>query len=191
MVCSECKLGIADDVRYCPRCGTAVDPAPGGASTPPPAWIPLTYATHPMGGYPPIYSTQGRLDQQVQTLGILWSVYAGYRALHALMGMAVLHTMVHHYGRWGSMWPESSSFHMGWLAPLMPLFGVLSFFWVAMAAFTGYSLLTRKTWGRTLAIVVAIFTLLKIPLGTALGIYTLRVLLPAQSDFEYRALASR
>jgi hypothetical protein len=31
--------------------------------------------------------------------------------------------------------------------------------------------------------------LLRIPVGTALGIYTLWVLLPAQSDEEYRALA--
>jgi hypothetical protein len=31
--------------------------------------------------------------------------------------------------------------------------------------------------------------LLNVPIGTALGIYTLWVLLPAQSDEEYKALA--
>lgn len=40
----------------------------------------------------------------------------------------------------------------------------------------GYGLLTRKSWGRTLAIVVGILSLINFPLGTAVGIYTLWVL---------------
>jgi hypothetical protein len=32
--------------------------------------------------------------------------------------------------------------------------------------------------------------LLSVPIGTAIGIYTLWVLLPAQSEGEYRALAA-
>jgi hypothetical protein len=38
-------------------------------------------------------------------------------------------------------------------------------------------------------LVMGFLALLRIPLGTALGIYTLWVLLPSQSDEEYRALA--
>jgi len=37
--------------------------------------------------------------------------------------------------------------------------------------------------------VVGFISLFNIPLGTALGIYTLWVLLPTQSDDEYQALA--
>lgn len=40
----------------------------------------------------------------------------------------------------------------------------------------GYGLLTRKSWGRILAIVVGILSLINFPLGTAVGIYTLWVL---------------
>ena len=40
-----------------------------------------------------------------------------------------------------------------------------------------------------LAIVLACFSLIKIPFGTALGIYTLWVLLPASSEEEYRQIA--
>jgi len=36
---------------------------------------------------------------------------------------------------------------------------------------------------------VGFLALLNIPIGTALGIYTLWVLLPQQSDEEYRSLA--
>jgi hypothetical protein len=50
----------------------------------------------------------------------------------------------------------------------------------------GIGLLQRKRWGRIIALVVAFFSLLNIPLGTALGIYTFIVLLPepAASHFE-------
>jgi hypothetical protein len=59
----------------------------------------------------------------------------------------------------------------------------------ALAFLTGFALLNRKPWGRTLAIVAAVLSLIKIPIGTALGIYTLWVLIPGQSGAEYEALA--
>jgi hypothetical protein len=42
-----------------------------------------------------------------------------------------------------------------------------------------------------LAIVVAVLSLIKIPFGTALGIYTLWVLAPALSGAEWDAIADR
>lgn len=41
----------------------------------------------------------------------------------------------------------------------------------------GWGLLRRKNWGRVLALIVAILNLFNFPLGTALGAYTLYVLL--------------
>jgi len=46
----------------------------------------------------------------------------------------------------------------------------------------GYGLLEREPWARTVALVVGVISLLNVPLGTALGIYTLWVLLPAEAD---------
>ena len=46
----------------------------------------------------------------------------------------------------------------------------------------GYGLLKRRQWGRVLAIVVAIIDLPAFPLGTALGIYTLVILLHGESQ---------
>jgi hypothetical protein len=44
----------------------------------------------------------------------------------------------------------------------------------------GFGLLKRKSWARVLAIVLGIFNLTNFPIGTAIGVYTLYVLL--QSD---------
>ena len=58
-----------------------------------------------------------------------------------------------------------------------------------IAAIVGYSLLTRRAWGRVLAIVAAVLVLFKPILGTALGIYTLWVLAPSVSGMEYDSIA--
>jgi hypothetical protein len=57
----------------------------------------------------------------------------------------------------------------------------------AFAGFaTGWGLLQREPWARTAAVVLAFPSLFfNVPFGTALGIYTLWVLLPAESDIEY------
>ena len=54
---------------------------------------------------------------------------------------------------------------------------------------TGWSLLKRKPWGRTLALVMAFVSLLKPLFGTALGVYTLYVLLPDEARTEYERMA--
>lgn len=48
----------------------------------------------------------------------------------------------------------------------------------------GYGLLTRKTWGCVLAVVVAVLGLIHFPIGTAIGIYALWVLLQTSAT-EY------
>lgn len=46
----------------------------------------------------------------------------------------------------------------------------------------GYGLLKRRTWGRYLAIVVAIFNLVNFPIGTVIGGYTLIILLQNRAE---------
>jgi len=77
------------------------------------------------------------------------------------------------------------------MSSLIPFVAVYTVVVAALALFVGYSLLTRRPWGRTLGIVVGILTLLKPILGTALGIYTLWVLAPATSGMEYDSIADR
>src|SRR5205823_11290374 len=53
----------------------------------------------------------------------------------------------------------------------------------------GWGLLQRYPWARLAAIALGCVNLLDMPLGTALGVYTLWVLLPATSEAEYRQMA--
>ena len=64
--------------------------------------------------------------------------------------------------------------------PILGLIGTVGLLFFAVLALpgllAGYGLLKRKKWGQILGIVVGILSLLNIPLGTALGAYTLFVL---------------
>jgi hypothetical protein len=46
----------------------------------------------------------------------------------------------------------------------------------------GYGLLRRKSWARFLALVLGILNLVNIPVGTAIGVYTMLVLLQESAD---------
>jgi hypothetical protein len=132
-----------------------------------------------------------RVQRHLQTLGTLWLVYAAYRVVTGLFGLFFVRAVIHH--RWSSEFPFGPHGYMS-SPPWMHLMPVIMAFLVLgsiVAAIVGYSLLTRRTWGRVLAIVVAILVLFKPILGTALGIYTLWVLAPALSGMEYEAISEQ
>jgi hypothetical protein len=76
---------------------------------------------------------------------------------------------------------------------LRSLLSVIAIFILAKAAcgfLAGWGLLQRESWARVIALVLGFISLFNIPFGTAVGVYTLWVLLPAQSQQEYEALAA-
>lgn len=91
----------------------------------------------------------------------------------------------------GGGWPLGGPLGPAWMSALLPVVAIYTVLVAALSLLVGYSLLTRRPWGRTLAIIVGILTLLKPLLGTALGIYTLWVLAPSSSAAEYDAIADR
>jgi hypothetical protein len=182
MVCQSCGSPVVEQVRFCSRCGAQVA---GPVPTPPPGYQQMC------SGYPALVP---RVQRNLQTLSVLWLVYAGYRLLAGLMGVFFLRAFSMHgfggRGGWmlGTQMPPIMPL---WIGAMVPVVATVTVVGAALAAFVGFSLLHRKPWGRTLAIVVAILALLKFPMGTALGIYTLWVLAPSYSGMEYEAIADR
>jgi uncharacterized membrane protein len=131
-----------------------------------------------------------RVPRHLQTLGILWCVFGAYRLFAGLS--AVFFVRLAAMGRFGgSEWPfgHSGPFGPHWMGAFMPIIFTFIIALAVLALLVGYGLLVRKPWGRTLAIIVAILSLMRIPFGTALGIYTLWVLAPSESGAEYDAIA--
>jgi hypothetical protein len=184
MVCPSCG-NPAVEGAFCSRCGARAETAP----SPNPAANP-----NPMYGIPPL-PYQPRVPRHVQTLGILWCVYGAYRALGGIIAGAILMglSIPGFFGNWGGAHGTPFPFlpHLPFLGVLGFIIAIVTFVFAALSFVVGFSLLNRKPWGRVFAMVLAILQLIKLPFGTALGIYTLWVLGPSASAAEYEAIAGR
>jgi ABC-type glycerol-3-phosphate transport system permease component len=178
MLCPTCGNDIAQDARFCPRCG-----APTGSPSQP--GLPTQPA--PIYGVP-LIDASTRVSRHIQTLGMLWLIYAGWRFMIKLAGLFFLHGFLGHHEM--NHWIFSSSpFTNDWMAALFPVALTSLIVSVALCVLTGYALLTRQPWGRVFGIIFGILALFHPFLGTILGIYTLWVLAPAASGVEYAAIS--
>jgi len=122
---------------------------------------------------------------KVRILGILWLVYAGFSTLAGIAGLTFAKAIVDHgIAPWAGgpsapVWVFPMAFHFAWI--FIVIRAVLS-------VVAGWGLLERAEWGRIVAIVVAILSLIKFPLGTALAIATLVILLGYRNWALYEQL---
>ena len=124
----------------------------------------------------------GRLDRHLRTLGILW-VVAG--ALFVIPGLLLMTLS----GVVRLAVPAAETIGR-FVAPLvLSIVGGSLFVVAAGGILVGWGLLKHLHWARVAAIVLGIVSLLHPPFGTALGIYTLWVLLSDQGGAEYDRLA--
>jgi hypothetical protein len=188
MTCHVCGVTFNAGQRFCSVCGTrvALDPPPLGTAGYAPN-LPFTLPTERM--------PHRRIESHVRTLSILWCVYGCLRLLQAAVVLFVLHVFTGH-GFGDNGWPFGGSLGSMHMLPfsmhaLIPFLTALTVIGTALAFLTSYALLTRRSWGRGLALVAAVFALIKIPLGTGLGVYTLWVLAPPTAAAEYLFLSEQ
>jgi len=157
MFCDKCGATVQGDQRFCSRCGKEF--APGT-----------------MMGFP----RRNRVAEHVRLLGILWLALSALNAVGAVVLFILANTLF-------ARLPEISG-HPESTAWLRPFLAVIAYIIAAKAAagfFAGWGLLQREPWARLVTIILAFLAMFNIPFGTAVGIYTLWVLLPAESDAEY------
>jgi hypothetical protein len=132
-------------------------------------------------------TADGRVQRHIQLLASLWlangilrfmevgSIFIAGRLLPILMSWGV-------GGRFTG-WPFS-------FLPfgLYGIAGILAFFGAAHLLLA-WALFQREPWARPLGLIIGFVALLRLPFGTALGIYTIWILLPQQSGHEYQQLS--
>lgn len=123
-----------------------------------------------------LVSTSG-IAGHVRLLGILWLAISAVRLVPAVAILGMLQT------NFDFLPPDVPSF----VPHLISLFGIIFLGVGLLGVAIGWGLLTWQPWARTAAIVFGCISLLELPFGTALGIYTLWALLPEQSRREYHA----
>jgi hypothetical protein len=128
-------------------------------------------------GTTPLMPRQGRIGGHVRLLGILWLAISALRLIPGLFLMAFASTR---------LLPDDVP---PFVHALLPAIGMIFLIIAGIGIVIGCGLLMRQSWARMLTILFGAISLIDIPFGTALGIYTLWVLLPAEHEEEYRALS--
>ena len=122
-----------------------------------------------------------RVAQHLKLLGILWIAYCLFQAVGGGILLIVANTI---FGRY------NNGEHPAFLHPLLTGIAIFLLAKAGLNLVAGLGLIERQDWGRTLTLVMAFLALLDVPFGTALGVYTLWVLMSPQADSQYLRLAS-
>jgi len=123
------------------------------------------------------------VQEHVRLLGILWIAMGAFNVVGGVVLSILANTIFN--GRF--IPPGEHDIPGNFMHHLMGFLAIVVFVKAAAAVAAGWGLLQRESWARLLALIVGFLALLHVPFGTALGIYTLWVLLPAESEQEYEA----
>lgn len=157
---------------FCNACGKeVVAGAPACAACGQPQ--PITIVATPAGS---------RISQHGKLLGMLWLAYSLLVALIGCVLLIVTNTVILNITQHGA--PP-------FLHPLLSMVAILIFAKAALDFVAGYGLMQRAGWGRVVALIAGFLSLFNMPFGTALGIYTLWVLLAANGERDYERYVSQ
>jgi hypothetical protein len=197
MYCDGCGNQLTSGGQFCTQCGKPIVPsgvaaaataqAAGQASGPTGAY------GKPAGAYGArTGAADGRVRGNIHRLATLWMI-SGILRLAGIGWMMVFGRMFFPQMRgWGGpvVWPFGGRWggemlFQGGLFSLGIILGIFGVLHLLLA----WGLFERERWARMLGLVLGFLALVRFPLGTALGIYTLWVLLPEASGAEYEQLA--
>lgn len=172
MYCSACGTALAVGQPVCPQCGR-----------------PVAAPIPPMPPVPPIPNLDFQMlnySSRIRALSIVWFIYGGLSLAFGLIGLSFANAWFNHgFGPWGhgpwGPWGFGPPFflHFAWAFVVVRS---------GLGLLAGWGLMERTEWGRVVAIAAAFFSLLRIPIGTALGIWTLVTLLGYRNTALYNRL---
>jgi len=155
---------------FCNRCGTELQPD----------FVACPKCGRRIGD-PLSAVAQSRLENHLRTLGILWMAIGGLFLIPAA-GLMIFGQSAHFILHRQEALPH--------LFPLFIFFAGSSLLVLAAGGVcVGLGLMQHQPWARTVAIILGVLALFHFPLGTALGVYTLWVLLADEHGDEYRYMA--
>jgi hypothetical protein len=169
MYCDGCGRQVDSGVRYCSGCGKQLMTGPATSNVP-------TAAARAVG--------DGRVRRNINTVAGLWLANGILR----LMGVAwwMIFRRLIFDGGWPFVNWEPGFRSLIWGGMFST--GIFLAFFGVIHLLLAWGLYERQPWARMLGIVVGYLALIRIPFGTALGIYTLWVLAPEGSGQEYEEM---
>lgn len=164
MFCDGCGATVQAGQAFCGRCGKQI-----------------------VGPIAIAQPFSGRVQEHVHLLGILWLAVSALTAVGGLVLLLLGGTFFPHLREMTQVPPDVP---IGFFTSLFTVLGIVVLAKAACGFIAGWGLLHREPWARVVSLVLAFIALFNIPFGTAIGIYTLWVLLPSQSQKEYDAMVA-
>lgn len=163
MFCDGCGAAVQLGQAFCSQCGKQI-----------------------LGPVAVAQARPGRVHQHAHLLGILWLAVSAFNAVAGLILLVLANTLFTHLHEMGAP-PQVPA---GFLSSLLTAIAIIILAKSAFGFFAGWGLLQREPWARIVALVLGFISLFSFPIGTAIGVYTLWVLLPGDSQREYEAMAN-
>lgn len=163
MFCDGCGATVQSGQRFCNSCGKQIV-GPVSIAQPRP----------------------GRVQGHVRLLGLFWIAFSAFNTVGGIVLYIIANTIFGRMHEFGA--PEGPAY---FLRPLLSVIAILLVAKAALGFIAGWGLLQYESWARILALILGFISLFtNIPFGTALGIYTMWVLLSSDSEREYEGLAA-
>jgi hypothetical protein len=185
MYCAHCSTQLISGQVFCSKCGQQVAGVAPSASTatplpPPQSSAGQTSAASTSAGF----AGRSRVAQHLSALGIFWMLFSMLRLIPGLALIAFGHMRFPFL-----LFPIPQPVRM-FVMPFLGAIGMLVSGYAIAGVIAGWGLMAHRPWARMLAIVLGCISLIHFPFGTALGVYTLWVLVPQEAAGEYQRLAS-
>jgi hypothetical protein len=160
MVCFQCGCEQVAPAQFCRQCGVG------------------------LAGPAFAYGLPRRVTDNLQPLAIAWFMLGAIRLVGGVIAVFSMHWFARS-GFFGVGYPE---FMPSMLHAVMPFVLFFSAVMGGASLLVGWGLRERRPWARGFAIFMGLLALFKFPFGTAIGIYTLWVLVPGASAAEWRTI---
>jgi len=157
MFCTACGTPITPEQAVCSKCGS-------------PTSVGLMYGARAR-----------RVAEHIQLLGILHIVYSALICIPGIIAVFIGKVFFGWFLQFAPHNPPPPPFvgmiivFVGWLMLIRGVIGIIA----------GVGLLQRAPWARILALIMGFLSLISFPFGTALGIYTIWVLMASGAEEEY------
>jgi len=162
MFCNKCGKELAQGIQFCPACGQPV-------------------------GVAPIPSSVARVANHHKVVGVFWMIFSGLFVLGGLAMVLFVNAIFEAVAHSGQ---PQANFPIGVIQSVISVIGAVFMAMASVGIFAGWGVFKLLPWGRIVAIVLSFpVMIISIPFGTALGIYTLWVLLPDEQGKEYATLS--
>jgi hypothetical protein len=163
MFCDGCGAPVQPGQLFCSKCGKQI-----------------------VGSVPFAQSMRGRVERHSHLLAILWLALSALSSIGGLILLVLGNALFPHLHQMGAP-PEMP---VSFLVALFDTLGIVILAKALVGFYAGWGLMRCEPWARVLLLVLAFISLINVPFGTAIGVYTLWVLLPGPSQQEYDTLVA-